>query len=389
MFNKRPTRIKATHRPIDYDEEPKIRQKLSAILNGLATTAKQMALYTHADAHSGNAIDRFIEQAKREIAALVKEIHGIHTLLIQRVAAKGAAEAKRIQSRIDLIVSKIAEYDEKIEKIREKHPETAMQNSEGLLTGFTFRKVLVFVFIMTDYSTLFTLFDTILMQDLFLALIFTFSATLCYNYLPIVIAHEINKIKEDKNHSRTLLYVYSGVFAVIAIVTFALRLSTRETIFVDPFDGIVDHSALMSQMTVSPDSPAAYIATISMGLIPVGTSLISLWLALKDDPYTVEMHNLISKKKRLEKKLIKLYSKLEEIGRDIEGELMAFEQEAYESFLERAFAEIDQQKNQYIKLLCVKNKEPDPISILTEPPSEDPDAAGEMPSVLHKASHGK
>lgn len=244
-----------------------------------------------------------------------------------------------------------------------------LNEHEGLLTSYVFRKILVFVFILTDFVTLFSLFDAILVQNLYMALIFTFSSTLFYNYMPIIIANEINARRMDKEHSLTMLYIYTAVFAVITSITVALRLTTRETMFFSPFEGSEDYSGIMNQLSVQSDSPAAYIATIVTAIIPIGTSLISFWLTLKDDPYTVEIFHSKKIRNKLEQMLISLRSEVERYSdRNMEAELLAWEELSHDSFIEQAYAEIDSVNYYFIDLLGTKTKTADSVSYATEEP---------------------
>ena len=288
---------------------------------------------------------------------------------------------------MDSIEEKIREHNEKIAEIKEKHPEAAMQDSEGFFTAFIPRKINTILCLFCDFSQMYMLFNTLILENYILVLISAFASTFCYDYLPIVMASELNAIKEDKSHSRKLFYMYTAIFSFNAVLTFGLRLSTRTLLFAEPFDDVLATSGVMSQMSISPDSPAAYLTVIVLGLAPIFSSLITFWLALKDSPYTVEMHNHIAKKNRLERKNIRLCRRFDALCYDIEAVLIKADQEIRDSFINKGYAMFDAQKNYYIKLLCMKNQDADVISILTEPPTEEPEVPDETPVVLHKASY--
>lgn len=257
---------------------------------------------------------------------------------------------------------------EEVNKTLYRH-KNSLNEHEGLLTSYVFRKILVFVFILTDFVTLFSLFDAILVENLYMALIFTFSCTLCYNYMPVVMANEINARRADKEHSLTMLYISAAVFAVIASATAILRLTTREAMFFSPFDGTEDYSGIMNQLSVQPDSPAAYTATIVMAIIPIGTSLVSFWLTLKDDPYSVAIYRNKKALNKLEQKRITLQSEVERYkDRDMEAELLTWEQLSHDSFIEQSFAETDSVNQYFVTLLTTKTKTADSVSFATEEP---------------------
>ena len=380
-------KIKAKDSPIDYDKEPKLKKKLPELVDRLRTDAKQMVSYTHADAHNRDALDIFIGQAKKELFACAKDVFTAHRLKIKEVARTIAAETSNLKRKIDAAEEKIKECKEKIAEIKEKHPEAAMQDSESIFTSFYARKVYAFLLLVGDFSQMYILFDLLIVEYYILVLITTFATTFCYDYFPIIMAEEVNKIKADKNHDRKRLYIFSAIFLFNAALTFALRLATRKLIFTDPFDDMVANTGVINQISISPDSPEAYLTVIVLGIVPFFTSLISFWLALKDTPQTVEMHNQIAKKNRLERTVIRLYKRFDAMFRNIEAELLEADQEVFDAFINKAYAMFDAQKNYYIKLLCMKNQDADVISILTEPPTEEPEVPDETPVVLHKASY--
>ena len=380
-------KIKAKDSPIDYDKEPKLKKKLSELVDRLRTDAKQMVSYTHADAHNRDALDIFIGQAKKELFACAKDVFTAHRLKIKEVDRTIAAETSNIKRKIDAAEEKIKECKEKIAEIKEKHPEAAMQDSESIFTSFYARKVYAFLLLVGDFSQMYILFDLLIVEYYILVLITTFATTFCYDYFPIIMAEEVNKIKADKNHDRKRIYIFSAIFLFNAALTFALRLATRKLIFTDPFDDMVANTGVINQISISPDSPEAYLTVIVLGIVLFFTSLISFWLALKDTPQTVEMHNQIANKNRLERTVIRLYKRFDAMCRNIEAELLEADQEVFDAFINKAYAMFDAQKNYYIKLLCMKNQDADVISILTEPPTEEPEVPDETPIVLHKASY--
>lgn len=248
-----------------------------------------------------------------------------------------------------------------------QHSGVANCSTDGFLISPAVRSVLIILFVLTDFATLFMLFDQILAQNVILALIFTFSATLTYNYLPIVISNEIHALKREKGHKPYLLVGYAVVFAVVIGLTVALRISTKDQLFTSVFVGSSeDYSSIMSNLSVSSDSITADLAVWIMAIIPVATSLISLYLSLKDDPRSVKLRKLIAARKSLENKLIMLTAQRAELDRDYEAELRSWDSMSRKAFLDREACEAENSKLYYLTLLMMSNKNPDAVNFLTE-----------------------
>ena len=244
-----------------------------------------------------------------------------------------------------------------------------LNEHESFLTSYAARIGLPCILVLTDFAALFSPFDAILVQDLYLALIFTFSCALCFNYLPVIMANEINARRRDKEHSPTMLYLYTALFVVLAVAMAVLRFTTRETMFASPFDGTEDYSGMMNQLSVDPDSPAAYMATIVMAIVPIGTSLVSFYMALLNDSYTVAIYRYKKTRNKLEQKRITLQSEVERYkDRDMEAELLTWEQLSHDSFIEQSFAETDSVNQYFVTLLTTKTKTADSVSFATEEP---------------------
>lgn len=253
----------------------------------------------------------------------------------------------------------------KSQSVLKKHGKTVGCSLESALTSYNFRKILV-VFIITDFVTLQSLFDTVLTQNIYIALVFSFSATLAYNYLPIVISSEINSIRFEKPHKPVMLIIYSVLFSVIVAITAALSLSTKDQLFVSVFGGSEDYSSIMNSLSVSSDSLTADICVWTMALIPVATSMISMYVSLKDTPCVVRLHKLTTARNKLEVSLVQLNAERAKLDRDFEAELRAWDTLSRRSFLERAQCKAESNRLFYRTLLMMLNRSPDAISFNSE-----------------------
>ncbi len=143
-----------------------------------------------------------------------------------------------------------------------------------------------------DAMTLYTVFDTVMVESQFIGIMYTFGIALLLNFIPLILGKLLKDYFYKRNGTKLWsVIVLSVVFMVLFTIVFWLRFETREL----NFSGFESSMTSTVNGTIS-DSQADINDTVSislaclLGISPLITSIVNLYLGyMSTDPLKQEI----------------------------------------------------------------------------------------------------
>ena len=246
-------------------------------------------------------------------------------------------------------------------RIRRLHPPQQLFSRSWLANGLTA------AFVVVDFSTLYTMWNLYLLESPWLLCLLAggFAAILD---VPMAVAGNAWKQAAQgmrpKRDARLILSLSLGAFLVVFVLSFCFRLQTRAML-----PGSSQAGGLISLTgaaeTVEQEDPAQLYAALSLGFLPLATSLSAFAVTfMVSDPRRERQMLLQLQRADLQAQIADLEGLLEETDR--QDTLEAADQARYEAFAATVDAQVRCLQQQVRLLLMKRLGNPDDVLDLTE-----------------------
>lgn len=229
----------------------------------------------------------------------------------------------------------------------------------------TAKAAFVLFCIAADGYTLFSVFDCLLTQDWVLSLFITAVVAAALNVTPMLLAASLRNDELSKDMKTILGGLLFGVFAMLFITCFALRLTTADAMFTD--SGGLNIVGDTMQVTEDTHHTAAeYAVLILLGLEPLATSACTFFISYEDT--TKRKKRLVKALGaiRLQDEIDRLSVEREEIRDEMSYDLEGYDQDCYDAHREIMEADAELLKIKSRQILSKKVGTPEGISYLME-----------------------
>lgn len=225
---------------------------------------------TKADSYNARMIDKLIDDQIDLSIMSIKEQYLRHISAIKEILLAQ-------KSRVASFEQRISNYENEIEEIKEKYPDIPitdirfMAKRQKSLIPFYKKKWCLFVILgvscLLDYTTISSVVDTLLTQNVFLSTLLSIGTAMLINVTPSI-AGTYAKNKHADNR-KFVLFVLGTIFTILFIILFGLRWATRDALFTDT-------SQLFAVQTVANENTLAELfMTILLSAEPALTSAMS------------------------------------------------------------------------------------------------------------------
>ena len=224
-----------------------------------------------------------------------------------------------------------------------------------------------------DAATLFSVFDSVLYESEELAILVTLGIALMLNFIPLLLARFYHLFRYKISGIKLpMLIGLIVVFAILYIATFYLRWETRQLNFSGASATLTSSSGQTDLIsTTNANSQEAIATTILLGISPLITSAVNLFLAyLSDDPVKLKINRLKYQRSVLESHLNRLTAASNELDRDWNSYLSSFDEARFKTIYDEITTGSDLIRALARQELAKKLGDPDSISTLLEPDEE-------------------
>ena len=221
-----------------------------------------------------------------------------------------------------------------------------------------------------DAVTLYTVIDTVMVENQYISKFMVGGISLALNFIPLIAGHLIQK--KYYGLSRIPIWMLAALavtFLLLFATTFYLRWETRELNFSGAESLIVDSAAIntFNSPSVDQNSAVATALTFLLGILPLITSIINLYLGfISDDPILRKINKLRLRRIELSETLSDLEAARCEMERDRTGQLMALEADRFMCAKAEIMSRCANMKSYARLRLAEKLGQPDQISKLIE-----------------------
>lgn len=245
---------------------------------------------------------------------------------------------------------KIADY---------KSREERMKSIDGfsLRSLFSFANIATVLFVALDFAVLFTRWETVQTEAWYMVALIAVSSAVILD-VPMMLAGKTIVEYQNKLRSKSsmALTVSLSAFAFLLVFSFSIWFSyvTRTATFQDADTTTLVNNAAEPVMLVAEESLSVLVAALYSGILPLGTSVASLVIALITYKPVEEKRKRIAKARAMaEEHLLHLKQGIAEGQARIKfgKTLLSREEDLYNQFVESVYAQELIRKNAYREAL--------------------------------------
>lgn len=230
-------------------------------------------------------------------------------------------------------------------------------------------QIFIFACIVADAFTLFTTFDILLTQQIYITWVITITVASVMNISPMLLAAWIRK--EDENRKKKILVcsLLTGIFLLLFAVTFLLRYTSRDQLYGSTYDlGILGQAETNNPVRLT---TAQNTLAIILGLEPLLTSACSFVLSYEAVPKRKRRHLLTLQNIELRQEIDHDKVMLQELKEDMEYDIDTYDKNQYEEMIKIIQQQGELAKMRAVRKLAEHDATPEGISYLMEGKSED------------------
>lgn len=225
-----------------------------------------------------------------------------------------------------------------------------------------------------DAVTLYTVFDAVMYQSMYIGIILTVGCAISLNFIPLIMARFIHYYRYHINGVRVWMIAAMGaVFLLLFSATFYLRWETRDIGFGGAESTMVDTTGqALGIASTDSDSKEAVAITILLGILPGVTSAINLALGyFNDDPVKRKLQTMKVELSKLRAHQDVMLAARSELDQDWYTRLKELDEERFQAACDVIRGSSEQIRTLARLELAKKLGDPDSISALTEPKLAD------------------
>lgn len=231
-------------------------------------------------------------------------------------------------------------------------------------------QLLVLVFIASDAFTLFTVFDLMLTQAVWMSRVVTVTVAAVINIAPMLLAAELRNPDLSERMRKILCSVLLGLFLLLFLVTFGLRYASRGELFastaqLDSFS-FSDTLEEPKQQEQREPTAAQNILAVILGLEPLATSICSFVLGYEKSPKRHQQHVRNLQSIELHQLLDSYRVMAQELEEDMAYDLDGYDNAQYVHMQELVCAMAENAKNTSRRKLAMTEASPEGVNHLLE-----------------------
>lgn len=210
--------------------------------------------------------------------------------------------------------------------------EIRLQHSEK--SWWQNKYVIIFLVIflsLLDAATLFTVIDTVMVENEFIGRLMTFGLALCLNFIPLVGGYLIR----ERYYERSRVPIWSLVvllatFLLLWGATVYLRAETSALNFSGTESTMVNTVGTQTPVNAQNNEGVSNALTLLLSVMPLVTSIVNLYLGfISDDPVQNRINYLRMRRLELESYRADLLAALNELGEDRLPAMLQFNRMRY------------------------------------------------------------
>ena len=256
-----------------------------------------------------------------------------------------------------------------------KHQEKAFYKGERLhiLEYPGICQIFIFACICADAFTLFSTFDLLLTQQIYITWVITITVASVMNIIPMLLAANLQNDELSKKRKTVSCILLGSVFFLLFAATFSLRYTSREQMYtpvsnlnISIQDNVTEQTEVTENEETHETTMAQDILAIILGLEPLATSICTFALSFGVSPKRKKRHLMALRSIELIEEINHDRVVIEELKADMNYNLVEYDEKQYEEIVAVICQQGELAKIRAIRKLAEHVGTPEGISYLLE-----------------------